>query len=69
MKFSDKTDGVKIFIDPSIFKIVSHNLVDNSQRHGQHVINVTIGCENLSDGNLIIFYEDDGVGIDFEKKT
>jgi PAS domain S-box-containing protein len=58
---------VEIFVDPLIEKVF-YNLMENSQRHGEHVTQITISTKETDEG-LIIFYQDDGAGIPVEDKT
>ncbi|MEI7650097.1 MAG: PAS domain S-box protein, partial [Methanomicrobiales archaeon] len=58
--------GVEIFADP-LFRQVFFNLFDNSQRHGGHVTTITVSMENNRFG-LIIYIEDNGVGIPAKQK-
>ena len=52
---------VEIFADPLI-ENVFENLVDNSMRHGKQVTDIRINFQE-SNGNGIIVYEDNGVGV------
>jgi signal transduction histidine kinase len=54
-------DSVEIFADPLIEKVFE-NLVDNSIRHGRRVTDIRINFD-ATNGNGIIVYEDNGVGI------
>ena len=58
--------GVEIFADP-LFRQVFFNLFDNSQRHGGHVTTITVSMEYNRFG-LIIYIEDNGVGIPAKQK-
>ena len=58
---SAKLEGVKVYADPMFEKVLS-NLMDNSIRHGEHVSKISISYEKRG-GDLVIVYEDDGVGI------
>jgi PAS domain S-box-containing protein len=44
-----------------------HNLIDNSVRHGGHVLTISLECKN-DDGCLSLVYLDDGIGIPVEDK-
>jgi PAS domain S-box-containing protein len=57
---------VEIFADP-IFKKIFYNFLDNAVRHGQKVSRVTVSTREVPAG-LIIFWEDDGVGIPAHEK-
>jgi len=53
---------VEVRVDP-LFKKVIYNLMDNSLRHGGEVTRIAIWNRVDTDGNLIITYEDDGIGV------
>ena len=53
--------GILIYAD-GMFEKVLYNLVDNSCRHGGKVTTVTLSYR-FATGNLVIIYEDDGVGV------
>jgi PAS domain-containing protein/two-component sensor histidine kinase len=57
---------VSVFADP-MFGRVFYNLIDNSLRHGGSVTGITIGGK-ISGEELLITYEDDGVGIPGNEK-
>jgi len=58
--------GVMVFADPMFEKVFS-NLLDNSIRHGERVTEIRVtSCQ--SDGNLIIVWEDNGIGIAADEK-
>nr|WP_321353119.1 PAS domain S-box protein [uncultured Methanoregula sp.] len=58
--------GVQVFSDPMLEKVF-FNLLDNSIRHGQRVSEIRISAR-LSDGNLVVVWEDNGVGIAADEK-
>jgi PAS domain S-box-containing protein len=58
--------GIEIFSDPMLEKVFS-NLVDNAIRHGEHITEITIRCQEAGD-SLTIFVEDNGAGIPDEDK-
>jgi len=59
-------DGLEVYAD-TMFEKVFHNLVDNSIRHGKKVTEIRV--HHRKKGNdLLLFYEDDGVGIPADKK-
>ncbi|MFA5240500.1 MAG: PAS domain S-box protein [Phycisphaerae bacterium] len=47
---------------------VFYNLFDNSLQHGEHVTAISISCRK-NGKNLILTYEDNGIGISAEDKT
>ena len=63
--FSD-VDGLEVMADPMLEKVF-HNLADDSVRHGGKVRNIWISGKEDGD-DLLIVYEDDGVGIPPDKK-
>lgn len=60
------TGDLEIYADPLIEKVF-FNLIDNSLRHGEHVTRIGISSQR-KDKNLLLVYEDDGVGIPDENK-
>jgi len=58
--------NAEIYADPMVEKVFL-NLFDNSVRHGGHVTDISIRCEQDSD-HLVIIYEDNGTGIPEEEK-
>ncbi|MCK9580044.1 MAG: hybrid sensor histidine kinase/response regulator [Methanoregula sp.] len=60
-------DEIEIFSDPLLLKVF-YNLLDNTIRHGnRHITTVKISAMK-SGGDLILLYEDDGVGIPAAEK-
>jgi PAS domain S-box-containing protein len=57
---------VEIFADPILSKVF-YNLLDNAVRHGQKVSTITVSAHEVPEG-LVIFWEDDGVGIPADEK-
>jgi signal transduction histidine kinase len=47
---------------------VFYNLIDNSSRHGGSVRNISIETEVKPDGDLLIMYRDDGIGVPADEK-
>ncbi|MDD1729517.1 MAG: PAS domain S-box protein [Methanospirillum sp.] len=58
--------GISIFADPML-EMVFFNLLDNSVRHGGRVTEIRVSAHE-SDGNLIVVWEDNGVGISGREK-
>jgi PAS domain S-box-containing protein len=58
--------GFEIFADPLIEQVFCH-LMDNSLRHGDHVTHMDYSVLETN-GNFILIYSDDGVGIPLEDK-
>jgi PAS domain S-box-containing protein len=59
--------NVEIFADLLLVKGF-YNLFDNSLHHGEHVTAITISCRK-NNQDLIITYEDNGIGISTEDKS
>ena len=57
---------VEIFADPILNKVF-YNLLDNVVRHGQKARSITVSAREVPEG-LIIFWEDDGIGIPANEK-
>jgi PAS domain S-box-containing protein len=53
--------GTEVVADPLIVKAF-FNLLDNSVRHGQRVTEIRVSC-HTSGGNLVVVWEDNGIGI------
>lgn len=66
IKVEDSLDDVEILADP-MFEKVFLNLLVNTRRHGEKATMVRITCE-MTDGDLAIRYEDDGIGIPSDEK-
>jgi len=66
VNFDISVGSVEIFADPLIENVFT-NLVDNSVRHGKQVTDIRINFRQ-SNGNGIIVYEDNGVGISRSEK-
>jgi PAS domain S-box-containing protein len=58
--------GTEVFADPLIVKAF-FNLLDNSVRHGQRVTEIRVST-HMSGGDLVVVWEDNGVGIAREEK-
>ncbi len=64
---NDLSPGTEVFAD-RLFDRVFYNLFDNSLRYGGNQIKTIHISSQGSDANLIILYENDGVGITAEDK-
>lgn len=64
--FHADVKGVSIFSDPMLEKVF-FNLLDNSIRHGQKVTEIQVSLR-LTDGNLAVIWEDNGIGIPDNEK-
>ncbi|MGV8129499.1 MAG: histidine kinase N-terminal 7TM domain-containing protein [Methanolinea sp.] len=58
---------VEVFSDPLVVRVIS-NLLDNAIRHGEDLTSVRIWTEEGQGGELLLVFEDDGVGIPNEEK-
>ncbi|MFA4848969.1 MAG: PAS domain S-box protein [Methanoregula sp.] len=58
--------GVQIFSDPMLEKVF-FNLLDNSIRHGERVTEIRMSFHK-SDENLVVVWEDNGVGVKNSEK-
>jgi signal transduction histidine kinase len=58
--------GLDVFADPH-FSLVFVNLLDNTVRHGMHVTTIRV-TYTITEQELTVFWEDDGVGIAAEEK-
>jgi signal transduction histidine kinase len=66
VKIIFETGNVEILADPMLKKVF-YNLIDNSLKHGGKVTSIHISSDVGEDIARIV-YEDDGVGIPYEKK-
>jgi signal transduction histidine kinase len=60
------TGPVEIFADPMIGRVF-YNLIDNSLRHGEKISQIRLSLET-EDPDMIMVYEDNGVGVPPEDK-
>ncbi|MDG6223004.1 MAG: PAS domain S-box protein [Candidatus Bathyarchaeota archaeon] len=58
--------GLKLFAD-SLLETLFYNLVENSLKHGKKVTSLALRYADLDD-ELVVFYEDNGIGIDETEK-
>jgi len=58
--------GISVFSDPMLEKVF-FNLLDNSIRHGKRVTKIQVSSF-LSDGALVVVWEDNGIGIPNDEK-
>jgi|GEM_PF-2261389 len=61
-----RSDNVEIYADPMLEKVF-HNLFENTLLHGRTATAVRIYWQN-SPGGLILYYEDNGIGIPHDEK-
>ncbi|HRY76078.1 MAG TPA: HAMP domain-containing sensor histidine kinase [Methanoregulaceae archaeon] len=60
--FSVSIEGLEVYADPLLEKVFE-NMIDNSRRHGERVRHISLSSQRPGPDNLIIVYEDDGVGV------
>ena len=63
---NDLPPGTAMFADPLVEKVF-YNLIDNAVRYGKKTSTIRFSAEER-DGDHVIVYEDDGVGIGAEEK-
>lgn len=63
---NDLPAGLEIYADPLIVKVF-YNLLDNAIRHGERVTRITVSSRQSGE-NLVVVWEDNGVGIAMEDK-
>ncbi|MDD3407730.1 MAG: PAS domain S-box protein [Methanomicrobium sp.] len=66
IKIHDDIHNIEIFADP-LFEKVIYNLIDNAVRHGETITEISF-YSKTSDSGLVIYCEDDGVGISEDVK-
>lgn len=59
-------EGVEVFADAMISKVF-YNLIHNALRHGEHLTRITFSYQ-VSGTDLVIFAEDNGIGIVLKEK-
>ncbi len=59
--------GVEVFADAMISKVF-YNLINNALRHGEHLTWITFSYQ-VSGTDLVIFCEDNGIGIELKDKN
>ena len=59
-------EGVEVFADAMISKVF-YNLIHNALRHGEHLTRITFSYQ-VSGNVLVIFCEDNGMGIELKEK-
>ncbi|AGB01458.1 PAS domain S-box protein [Methanoregula formicica] len=62
-----RCDSFEIFSDPMIVKVFL-NLFDNAARYGKTFTVVTVRCGISEDGELLITFADNGIGIPLDEK-
>jgi len=59
--------GLECYTDPEIEQVF-YQLIGNSVKHAKNLTRISVSCRETPE-NMIIVYEDDGVGVPAEKKT
>jgi PAS domain S-box-containing protein len=67
VKMVNECRGYKVLAD-TMLSTVFHNLIDNSLKYGQKITQIKVYIRQNQNKSDSIVYEDDGVGIDSEKK-
>ncbi|MFA5432471.1 MAG: ATP-binding protein [Candidatus Paceibacterota bacterium] len=67
ISFSDEMKGIKIYASSLIVKVLE-NLIDNTKRHGEKATKIEIDYSIDAAGDLLIIYEDNGIGIEYKNK-
>ena len=65
--FTNQCQGLKILADKSLIQVF-HTLIENSIRHGQKVTEIRLYFIE-ENSKVIVFYEDNGVGVSLENKS
>ncbi|MDD1685871.1 PAS domain S-box protein [Methanoregula sp.] len=60
-------NGLEIYTDPLIERVF-YNLIHNAINHGGKITRIFFGCRETPDG-IVVFCEDDGIGIPFDQKS
>jgi len=58
---------VEIYADPLAVKVI-YNLLENALRHGMHITHIGITASEHDNGELVVLFEDDGIGIAASEK-
>ena len=66
VRIENTIENIEVFADP-LFEKVIYNLIDNAVKHGETITKITFSANVLPE-ELVIFCEDDGVGIPVEFK-
>lgn len=66
LTFRSGTGTLEIYADPLIERAF-YNLIDNSLRHGKRVTEIRLSAARAG-GDLLLIYEDNGVGVPAEEK-
>jgi PAS domain S-box-containing protein len=67
LEFINDYHGLSLLAD-SLLTQLFYNLIDNSLKHGEKVTKIRVHYEKADQDELIVVFEDDGVGISAENK-
>ncbi|HMK94334.1 MAG TPA: ATP-binding protein [Candidatus Limnocylindrales bacterium] len=67
-KVVNNCEGLTVLADSFLRQFV-YNLIDNTAKYGKTTTTVKISYEKTSEDNLILIYEDDGVGIPSDHRS
>jgi signal transduction histidine kinase len=67
LEFINDCHGLSLLAD-SLLTQLFYNLIDNSLKHGEKVTKIRVHYEKADQDELIVVYEDDGVGVSAENK-
>lgn len=67
VKINSHLESIDIYADPLTVKVI-YNLLENALRHGGSLTRVQISGHESKDGELVVIFEDNGVGIADEEK-
>jgi PAS domain S-box-containing protein len=67
VKITSQVESIDIYADPLTEKVI-YNLLENALRHGRPLTLIQIFCQELINGEQIVVFEDNGVGIADEEK-
>jgi PAS domain S-box-containing protein len=67
LEFINDCHGLSLLAD-SLLTQLFYNLIDNSLKHGEKVTKIRVHYEKADQDELIVVFEDDGVGISAENK-
>ena len=67
LEFINDCHGLSLLAD-SLLTQLFYNLIDNSVKHGEKVTKIRVHYEKADQDELIVVFEDDGVGISAENK-
>jgi len=66
-KIINDCHGLTVLAD-SFLRQMFYNFIDNTRKYGQKTSTIKIHYQKTDQGNLVLIYEDDGVGISAENK-